>query len=183
MRLKKIHIVFVIGHLITSLLFILSAVALMAFAVIELWAGINPATDLSLQERLNDVLEGIAVLTVSVASLELGQTIMEEEVQRDIPMSIPSRVRRFLSRFMIVLVVSLSIESLVAVFRFVHQDPEQLPNAAMIGFVAAALMAAWGVFIRLNRSAEELESEAIDRVRKEDHKVTVGGKGVGLEEE
>ena len=107
MRFKKVHIVFLIGHLITSLLFILSAVALMAFAVIELWDGINPLVEAPLQDRLNDVLEGIAVLTVSVASLELGQTIMEEEVQRDIPMSIPSRVRRFLSRFMIVLVVSL----------------------------------------------------------------------------
>ena len=53
----------------------------------------------------------------------------------------------------------------------------------MIGFVAAALMAAWGLFIRLNRCAEELESEAIDRVQSEDHKVTIGGKGVGLEEE
>ncbi|MGD1991980.1 MAG: hypothetical protein PVI59_02195 [Anaerolineae bacterium] len=175
--MKRMHIVFVVGHFITSLLFITCAVALMVFAVLELWEGINPAQDLALQERLNAVLESIAVLTVSVASLELGQTIMEEEVQRDVPMSIPSRVRRFLSRFMIVLVVSLSIESLVAVFRFVHQEPEQLPNAAVIGLVAAALMAAWGVFIKLNRSAEELEAEAIDRVRQEDHKVTTESAG------
>ncbi len=101
----------------------------------------------------------------------LGQTIIEEKVQRDVVMSIPTRVRRFLSRFMIVLVVALSIESLVGVFQFIHTEPEQLPNAAAIRLVAAALMVAWGVFVKLNRSAEELESESIQRVCEEDEKV------------
>lgn len=171
MRLNKVHTVFVIGHFITSLLFIACSVALVVLAVMELWSGINPAEQITIQQRLDRVLESIALLTVSVASLELGETIIEEQVQRDAPMSIPTRVRRFLSRFMIVLVVSLSIESLVAVFKFIHEDPEQLVNAAAIGFVAAVLMAAWGLFIHLNRSAEELESEAIQRVRQEDQKV------------
>ena len=165
------HLVFVIGHLLISLLFVVAAAALMVFGVIELWRGINPGNELSLTVRLNIVLEAIALLTVSLASLELGQTIIEEEVQRDAPVSIPTRVRRFLSRFMIVLVVALSIESLVAVFQFIHDDPSQLIYAAASGFTAAALMAAWGVFIRLNRSAEELEPEAIDREIKEDEKV------------
>lgn len=116
-------------------------------------------------------MDTIALLTVSAASCELGQTIMEEQVQRDVPMSIPTRGRRFLSRFMIVLVVSLSIESLVAVFNFIHEDPSYLPYAAAVGLVPAALMAAWGVFVKLNRSAEELESEAIERVKREDEKI------------
>lgn len=57
-------------------------------------------------------------------------------------MSIPTRMRRFLSRFMIVLVVSLSIESLVAIFNAIQQDPSYLPCAAAVGLVPAALMAA-----------------------------------------
>ena len=41
------------------------------------------------------------------------------------------------------------------------------------GFVvgAAALLAAWGVFVRLNRTVEELEPEGIDEARGEDHKL------------
>jgi hypothetical protein len=171
MRLRKIHSVFTVGHLLISLLFIVSAVALMIFAVLDLWHGINPGSELTVALRVNTVLESIALLTVSLAALELGQTIIEEEVQRDAPVSIPTRVRRFLSRFVIVLVVALSIESLVAVFQFIHDDPTQLVYAAAIGLTAASLMAAWGVFIRLNRSAEELEPEAIDRVIEEDEKV------------
>jgi hypothetical protein len=171
MRLRRIHGVFTIGHLLISLLFIVCAVALMVFAVIDLWHGVNPGEQMAVEVRVNTVLEAIALLTVSLASLELGQTIIEEEVQREAPVSIPTRVRRFLSRFMVVLVVALSIESLVAVFQFIHDDPTQLVYAAGIGLTAASLMAAWGVFIRLNRSAEELEPEAIDRVIQEDEKV------------
>jgi hypothetical protein len=81
-------------------------------------------------------------------------------------------VRRFLSRFLIVVVVALSVETLVAVFSLAHDRPERLPQAAAIGFAAAALLAAWGVFVWLNRSAEELEPEAMEHAKREDQHVT-----------
>lgn len=86
-------------------------------------------------------------------------------------MSTPTRERRFLSRFMIVLMASLSIESLVVVFRVSHEQPEQLPYAAASGGVAAALLLAWGVFVWLNRGAEELEPEAMAQAKQEDEKL------------
>ena len=163
--------IFPIGHFIISLLFVLSAAALIALAAIQIWSGIHLFAQSSLSERLNSVLEAIALLTVAVAALELAQTILEEEVLREAHMSAPTRVRRFLSRFMVVLVVSLSIETVVLVFRFAQDHPEYLPYAASVGMTAALLMAAWGVFIRLNRAAEELEPEAMAEAKKEDRKV------------
>jgi hypothetical protein len=120
------------------------------------------------------VLECIALLTVALAALELGQTIIEEEVLREAHMSAPTRVRRFLSRFMIVLVVALSIETLVLTFRY-GGEPEHLPYVAAIGVTAAVLLAAWGIFIRLNRSAEELEPEAMQQAKREDRKIDQKG--------
>jgi hypothetical protein len=67
--------------------------------------------------------------------------------------------------------VSLAIESLVAVFQFLHDKPEQLPQASSIAVAAAALLAAWGVFIKLNKSAEELEPEAMEDAKREDQAV------------
>ncbi|MEJ7810689.1 MAG: hypothetical protein WKG32_09810 [Gemmatimonadaceae bacterium] len=144
---------------------------MIAFAALELWQGIDPAAEIPLRARFNRVLDGMALLTIAVAALELGQTILEEEVQRTAHMSAPTRVRRFLSRFLVVVIVSLSIESLVAVFQFIHDDPGRLPQASAIAVGAAALLAAWGVFIRLNTSAEELEPEAMERAKSEDRKV------------
>jgi hypothetical protein len=92
-------------------------------------------------------------------------------------MSAPTRVRRFLSRFMVVLVVALSIETLVLVFRLSQDAPEMLPYAASVGAAAALLLIAWGVFIRLNRSAEELEPEAMQAAKREDRKIEKSAKG------
>ena len=169
--MKALRKVFPAGHFVIGVLFVLSAAALIVLAALQLWIGIHFAGDFTPIQRLNAVLESIALLTVAVAALELGQTILEEEVLREAHMSAPTRVRRFLSRFMVVLVVSLSIETVVLVFRVSQEHPEQLPYVACIGVTAAALLVAWGVFVHLNRAAEELEPEAMAQAKREDRKV------------
>jgi hypothetical protein len=154
---------------------VFSAFALILFAVFELWRGVNPSQDVDLRTRFNSILESIGLLTIAVASLELGQTILDEEVRRSAEMSAPTRVRRFLSRFLIVIIVSLSIEFLVVVFELIHEDPSRLPQASAIGFATAALLVAWGLFVRLNKSAEELEPEAMEEAKGEDVKVNRSG--------
>jgi len=172
-----LHRLFPVGHFVISVLFLLAGFALIALAAVQLWQGVQLFESAPLLPRLNAVLESIAVLTVAVAALELGQTILEEEVHRQAQMSAPTRVRRFLSRFMVVLVVALSIETVVLVFRLSQDAPEMLPYAASVGVAAALLLIAWGVFIRLNRSAEELEPEAMQAAKREDRKIEKSAKG------
>ena len=169
--MRIVRALFAAGYTAIAFLFFGCGIALIVFAVVELWHGINPLDGLELRTRFNAVLEAIGLLTIAVAALELGQTVLEEEVQREAQMSAPTRVRRFLSRFLIVVVVSLSIETLVAVFRLLHDDPALLPQVSTIGLATAALLAAWGVFVRLNRSAEELEPEAMAKTKSEDEQV------------
>ncbi len=169
--MKVIRKIFAVGYSGIIFLFICCALSLIFFASLELWHGINPSAALPLRERFNSILESIGLLTIAVVALELGQTILEEEVQREVQVSAPTRVRRFLSRFMVVVVVALSIESLVAVFELAHEDASRLPQAASIGIAAGVLLAAWGIFIKLNRSAEELEPEAMEQTKSEDSKV------------
>ncbi|MCL7455050.1 MAG: hypothetical protein M8467_18595 [Anaerolineae bacterium] len=171
MFFRKLHRAIEIGHLIIGLVFVLCALALLIFALLRLWTGIDPFAADDVTGRVDEILSGIAILTIALATLELGQTIVEEEVQRATVMSAPTRVRRFLSRFMVVLVVALSIEALVNVFQFSHTDPAMLPQAALVGFMAAVLLAAWGLFVRLNQGAERMEPEALQRVRAEDRRV------------
>jgi len=169
--MKQFVRIFPVGHFVICVMFVIGAVALLGFAVVDLANALSPWSPSSATSRLDQVLNAIALLTIAVAALELGQTIFEEEVQRDAHMSAPTRVRRFLSRFLVVLVVSLSIEALVAVFRYSRDDPSQLVYAAAIGIMAAALLAAWGVFVRLNIAAEALEPEAMAQAKREDRKV------------
>ena len=86
-------------------------------------------------------------------------------------MSGPTRVRRFLSRFLVVVLVALAIEGLVITFRASHEGNELLLYGAGIIVAAGALLAGWGLFVRLNRYAEELEPEAMEEAKREDRKL------------
>jgi hypothetical protein len=152
-------------------LFVSAGLCLIFFATVELWTGVNPTHAVSLRDRLNAILEGIGLLTIAVVALELGQTVLEEEMQRQAHIVAPTRVRRFLSRFMVVVVVALSIESLVAVFQLVHSDASRLPQAASVAIAAAFLLAAWGCFVKLNTSAEALEPVAMEKTKREDDRI------------
>lgn len=165
-----VHAAYAVVYRIIAALFAGCAALLVGFAVLEVVVGLT-ADGADLSGRFSTVLEAIGMLTISVAALELSQTVWEEEVLRKALMSAPTRVRRFISRFLVVVVVALAIESLVGAFHYVHDDPEQLPNAAAIAFGAAALLIAWGVFVRLNLSAEGLEPEAMARAKREDKKL------------
>ena len=74
--MKLLHKLFPLGHFLISLLFIGCGLALITFAALQLWQGIKPWGGLALDQRLHTVLDSIAVLTVAVAALELGQTIL-----------------------------------------------------------------------------------------------------------
>jgi hypothetical protein len=46
-----------------------------------------------------------------------------------------------------------------------------LPQAASILVAAGVLLACWGVFVRLNGFAEQLEPEAMEQAKREDSKL------------
>ena len=168
---RLVRLVFLAGYALITLSFAVCGFALVWFALLEIWHALDPADTESARERFNTILESIGLLTIATASLELGQTVLEEEIQRKTDTSTPTRVRRFLSRFMIVVVVSLSIELLVVVFGLVHDDPAQLPAASAIGIAVAVLLAGWGLFIWFNKHAEEMEPEAMARTKGEDEQI------------
>lgn len=166
--MRAFQSVFNLGFIAVTILVIVCAFVLVGFAVMELWDAVLAATDKPVHLRFGSVLETIGLLTIAMATLELGQTIYEEEVKRHSQVSLPTRVRRFLSRFMIVVIVSLSVEFLVAIFRFLHEESTSLSEVATVGLATAAMLAAWGVFIWLNLGAEKLEPEAIEQIKRED---------------
>ena len=169
--MKAILPLFTVAYGAVAFLFALAALSLLGFALIQLWDAVTPASAIPLSARAASAIESIGLLAVALVALEMAQTVLEEEVIRRVHVSAPTRVRRYISRFLVVVVVALAIESLVGVVQALHDRPETLPYAATVSLGAAALLAAWGVFVRLNRAVEELEPEGIQEARREDHKV------------
>ena len=80
-------------------------------------------------------------------------------------------MRRFLSRFLVVVVVALTIEGLVATFKAAHEGAEHMLYAASMVLASGFLLAGWGVFVRMNCFAEALEPEAMAEAKREDRKL------------
>jgi len=132
------------------------------------WEAFSGGLD---RNAAQQIIEAVGLLAAAVVALQIAQTIAEEEVLRDAHISGPTRVRRFLSRFLVVIVVALAIEGLVATFKASYKDPEHMLYAASIVLAAGVLLACWGLFVRMNRYAEELEPEAMAEVKLEDTKL------------
>jgi hypothetical protein len=165
--MKFLRIFFSSAHAVLGLLFVAVSILLTVLAV---QTGLH-AVGAELGDAAESAIEAIGLLAIAVVSLQIAQTITEEEVVRDVHISAPTRVRRYLSRFMVVVVVALSIEGLVATFRALHESPALLPHAAAVPVAAGILLAGWGLFIRFNRFAEELEPEAMRDAKGEDAKL------------
>ncbi len=157
-----------LAHGLLAVLFAIAALMLVAIAAQVGWSAFAHGVT---REAAQSVIEAVGLLAAAVVALQIAQTITEEEVVRSAHVSGPTRVRRFLSRFLVVVVVALAIESLVATFRAAHEDPAQLLHAAVMVSAVGVLLAGWGVFVRLNRYAEELEPEAMEEAKGEDHKL------------
>jgi hypothetical protein len=166
--MKSLLRVFSAIHGLMAILFACAALMLIIIAAKMGWLAF--ATGLN-RDAAQGIIEAVGLLAAAVVALQIAQTITEEEVVRDAQISAPTRVRRFLSRFLVVVVVAVVIEGLVATFKAVHEDPTQLLYAASVLLSAGVLLAGWGVFIRLNRYAEELEPEAMAEAKREDQKL------------
>jgi hypothetical protein len=166
--MKNLLRLFATIHALIAALLVCAALILIVVAMRTCWAslagGLNTAA-------AQGVIESIGLIAVAIVAIQIAQTIAEEEVIREAHVSGPTRVRRFLSRFMVVISVALAIEGLVATFKLLRENPAQLPYAASILLSVGVLLAGWGVFIRLNCFAEELEPEAMEQAKSEDRKL------------
>ncbi|MCP1573916.1 Ni/Fe-hydrogenase subunit HybB-like protein [Herbaspirillum rubrisubalbicans] len=166
--MKRIMGIFGVVHGVIAVLFALAALALIAIAARMGFEALTEGMGLAQAQAL---IEAIGILAAAVVAFQIAETITEEEVVRDANISAPTRVRRFLSRFFVVVIVALAIEGLVMTFRAVHEEATDLIYAAALLAGTGVLLAAWGYFIYCNRAAEELEPDAMQEAKEEDKKI------------
>lgn len=166
--MKPIQTLFRLIHCAMAFLFACAALLLIAIAARIGWQAVANGFD---ETAAQAIIEAVGLVAAAVVALQIAETIVEEEVIRDADISAPTRVRRFLSRFFVVVIVALAIEGLVATFKALHEDPAQLPYAAALLIAVGVLLAAWGFFIRTNAYAEKLEPEAMADAKSEDEKL------------
>jgi hypothetical protein len=171
--MKWVVYAFAAAYAVVATLFAVTAGWLVVTAALDIWHVLLGVDATSRSNPAVAIFESIGLLAVALVALEIAQTIMEEQVIRRAHVSAPTRARRYLSRFLVVIVVALTIETLVATVTFLRTRPSDLIFAAWVGATAAFVLTAWGLFVWFNRAAEEIEPEAMEEAKEEDEKLKV----------
>jgi hypothetical protein len=147
-----------IFYMIIILFTLISALMIM-LAFFSLWITLTALPVF----KLDSLFEAIGFTTVSAAVFELARTMFDEELKSRTKMNAPRKIRRFVSRFMTVIIISLSIEFLTMVFRYSHK-PDEFSYLYQSGVVAAGIalvFVAWSYFNKTSVGVEEWEDKCL----------------------
>lgn len=137
-----------------------SLIVLGLFAVVAV-LGYSAFTELAMlfytEERIDLHLKPFGViifLTLALAIFDLGKTILEEEVLMHKDIFRHSSTRRTITRFIGAILIAVSIESLLMMFKSVLGDTEHLGQAVTMMAAAVGLLVGLGIYVYLGARAE-----------------------------
>ncbi len=105
--------------------------------------------------EIKGIFEATILLTLSLAILDLCKTLFEEEVMGNHRDDKHRDIHHTMVRFLGSIIIALSIEALMLVFKFAITDPDMLINAIYIIAGVGILLVGLAVYIKLTSSKEE----------------------------
>lgn len=132
---------------IGGLLLIVAGVLL--WAAIDLLIGIFRAPS----SVATDSFGVVILITLGLAIFDLGKTILEEEVFVHKDIHHHGSTERTITRFMSAILIAVSIEALLLMFKSLLGDADQLTNAVFMMFSAVALLIGLAIYLKLTRPA------------------------------
>jgi hypothetical protein len=129
---------------------ILLAICSFALVIYAFWSGWNIAVDKQ-QDVLGGIFHAIIALTLALAIFDLSKTILEHEVFYKSISRSNNLENRLLARFFISIIIALSIESLMVVFKIVLNDYSEMIYAFYLIGGVGIMMISLSVFIFVMR--------------------------------
>ena len=102
----------------------------------------------------------IIYLTLALAIFDLGKTILEEEVLMHKDIFRHSSTRRTITRFIAAILIAVSIEALLLMFKSALGVTHEMVEAVWMMFAAVGLLVGLGLYVYLGAQAEALLSTA-----------------------
>ncbi len=130
------------------------AVALIAIAVLLFFKGIQSffVNEISLNNfEIKNVFEATILLTLSLAMFDLTKTIIEEEITGQNQEHDISGPHKTMVKFLGSIIIALSIEALMLVFKFAITDPEKLLYAMYIMGGVGVLIMSLAVYLKFTK--------------------------------
>lgn len=132
-----------------------AVVVLLGYAALveltDIFSAANAPSDLHLKP-----FGVIIFLTLGLAVFDLGKTILEEEVLMHKDVYRHSSTRRTITRFMAAILIAVSIEGLLLMFKSAVGDGEHVTDGVWMMAAAVGLLVGLGLYVYLGARAEQI---------------------------
>jgi hypothetical protein len=130
------------------------AFALIAIAMLLFFKGITSFFAYELTSKsfeIKDVFEATILLTLSLAIFDLSKTLIEEEILGQHKEQNISGPHKTMVKFLGSIIIALSIEALMLVFKFAITDPNKLMYAMFIVAGVSLLIISLAIYIKFTK--------------------------------
>ena len=101
---------------------------------------------------LDTMLDAIGLVIIAVAVADVGKFLFEEEVIADRELRRPAEARGSLTKFMTIMIVALSLESLVLIAKTTRETMGNIIYPGMLMLLAIFALVGLGLFQRLSQN-------------------------------
>jgi hypothetical protein len=132
-----------------------------------IWA-ISSLLELNLGPK--SIFEGVVLTTLSIAIFDLARTIFEEEILIYKDPRNHSEIRKTMTRFLVSIIIAVSIEALMLVFKFEMMEPNKLLYSLGLFISVGVLIISLGIYVYLGSKAELNLKMKVEKRHEEDLK-------------
>jgi hypothetical protein len=147
-------------HPFFKLIYTVISFGLFGVVLLLIWSAFSEIWQLIISVHEPDYVKPFHViifLTLALAVFDLGKTILEEEVLMHKDIFRHSSTRRTITRFIAAILIAVSIESLLTMFKAaIGNSHDAIIPAVWMMFAAVGLLVALGMYVYLGAKAESL---------------------------
>jgi hypothetical protein len=141
-----------------SLALSLISLAMIGYALLQLGIALNASN------RIGYVLDAVSVIVIAVAVFEVAKYLFEEEILREErELRSVREARQTLTKFLVIIVIAVSLEALVFVFKAGTADVTLLLYPSGLLLAAILLVVGLALFQRLTSETERTQKETPER--------------------
>lgn len=141
---RKVHPFFQAVYAIIGVMLVIIASLLLYYGGKDMYGVVHNHIDEPIK-----IFGAVILVTLGLAIFDLGKTILEEEVFLHKDIHHEGSMRRTISRFMSAIVIAVSIESLLLMFKSLLGGEDHLNSAVLMLFAAVAMLVGLGVYLKL----------------------------------
>jgi hypothetical protein len=160
--LRMVHPTSVDSHFgkLSKVVYAAFSVALFAISLVLFLKGVSLFMDFGMHLKhldINEVFKATILLTLSLAIIDLVKAIFEEEVLGYEKKEGSGDSHQTMVRFLGSIIIALSIEALMLVFKFALTDPTKVLSAVYLIGGVTALIIGLSVYMKFSRESREKE--------------------------